>query len=285
MTKFLYRSYVAIGDSLTEGLGDTEFDADRHGKGWADRLSTLLACEAANANENFDYANLALRGSSSLAILTAQLETALEMRPDLVTIMTGANDLVRLPLRKRSIERLLRGAMMRLYAIGAHVVLVNTVRPTHLAMARVMVSRSAQMTALIERIAAEFGAPVVDLHGMHEFGRLDLWSGDFVHFSHRGHVAIANRVAETLGLDLRDNTDVEPGPTRMTVSDFGRWFLYDVIPFWVRRFRGVTAGTFLEPKQDGYVRLVSATTREWSDGASSIREVPQWETAATTARR
>jgi len=285
MTKFLYRSYVALGDSLTEGLGDTAFDDDREGKGWADRLATLLACEAANANHNFDFANLGLRGSSSLAILTAQLEAALELKPDLVTIMTGANDLVRLPFRRKMIEHLLRGAIARLYEIGAHVVLVNTVRPTHMRMARPMITRSETMSALIEKVAAEFGTPVVDVHSMQEFGRLDYWAGDLVHFSHRGHVAITNRVADVLALELRDRTEIEPGRVRMSASEFCGWFMRDVLPFWTRRLRGVTAGTFLEPKHVAYQRLVSAATSVWTDVPAATCAVPRSARAMRTAQR
>jgi phosphatidylinositol alpha 1,6-mannosyltransferase len=272
MTKFLYRSYVALGDSLTEGLGDTDFELDRHSKGWADRLAGLLACEAANAQQSFDYANLALRGSDSLAILTAQLEQALELKPDLVTIMTGANDLVKLRSRREMIEHMLRGALTRLYNEGTHVVLVNTVRPTHISIARPMVHRAVQMSELIADVAAEFGTPIVDVNSIDEFGRLDYWSGDLAHFSHRGHVLITNKVAESLGLELRDGTEVEPGPLRMTAAEYGKWFAADVLPFWGRRLRGVTAGTWLQPKHSRLQRLVDAPARAahpiWLDDAS-----------------
>jgi phosphatidylinositol alpha 1,6-mannosyltransferase len=272
MSKFLFRSYVALGDSLTEGLGDTEFETDREGKGWADRLAALLACEAVNVQHPFDYANLALRGSDSLAILTAQLERALELKPDLVTIMTGANDLVRLPARRSMIEHMLRGALTRLYNEGTHVVLVNTVRPTHISIARPMVSRSVQMSQLIAEVAAEFGTPIVDVNAIDEFARLDYWSGDLAHFSHRGHVVVANKVAESLGLELRDGTDIEAGRLRMTAAEYGKWFASDVLPFWGRRLRGVTAGTWLQPKHSCLQRLVDAPARAehpiWLDDAS-----------------
>jgi len=271
MTKFLYRSYVAMGDSLTEGLGDTDFDRDRDGKGWADRLAGLLACEAANAQQPFDYANLALRGSDSLAILTAQLEMALELKPDLVTIMTGANDLVRVKTRRPVIEHMLRGALTRLYNEGTHVVLVNTVRPTHIKIARPMVQRAVLMSEIIADVAAEFGTPIVDVNSLDEFDRLDFWSGDLAHFSHRGHVLITNKVAERLGLELRDGTDVDPGRSRMTAAEFGKWIAADVLPFWGRRLRGVTAGTWLEPKHSRMQRLVEAPAIElpvWLDDAS-----------------
>lgn len=272
MTKFLYRSYVALGDSLTEGLGDTDFDLDRDGKGWADRLAGLLACEAANAQQSFAYANLSLRGSNSLAILTAQLERALELKPDLVTIMTGANDLIHLPMRRGMIEHMLRGALVRLYNEGTHVVLVNTVRPTHISLARPMVRRSEQMSELIAYVATEFGTPIVDVNSIEEFTRLDFWAGDLAHFSHRGHVVVVNKVAESLGLELRDGTDVDPGRHRMTALEYGRWFISDVLPFWGRRLRGVTAGTGLEPKHTCLKRLVEAPASAlplWLDDVSA----------------
>lgn len=262
MSKFLFRSYVAMGDSLTEGLGDEGFERDRHNKGWADRLASLLSREAAEAGHAFDFANLALRGSSSLHILTAQLERALELQPDLVTIMTGANDLSWLPWRKKLIDPLLRGALVRLYDVGAHVVLINTVRPAHTTLAKLMIGRSRQMSNIIERIGAEFGAPVVDVHSMREFERLDFWASDLVHFSSNGHVRVTNEVAAELGLDLRDETGFVLGRLRLGPLDFCSWLARDVIPFWSRKVRGITSGFGRAAKHEGYLRLVEpfATT-------------------------
>ncbi len=256
MSKFLYRSYVAMGDSLTEGLGDTGFEENRHNKGWADRLASLLAREAAFAGHAFDFANVALRGSSSLHILTAQLERTLELKPDLVTIMTGANDLSWLPWRKKAIDPLLRGALVRLYDVGAHVVLINTVRPAHTTLAKLMIGRSRQMSNLIERIGAEFGAPVVDVHSMREFERLDFWASDLVHFSSNGHVRVTNQVAEELGLTCRDETANVAGKTRLGPLSFFSWLGHDVIPFWSRKVRGVTSGFGREPKHDLFLRMI-----------------------------
>ena len=256
MSKFLYRSYVAMGDSLTEGLGDTGFEKNRYNKGWADRLASLLAREAAFAGHAFDFANVALRGSSSLHILTAQLERTLELKPDLVTIMTGANDLSWLPWRKKAIDPLLRGALVRLYDVGAHVVLINTVRPAHTTLAKLMIGRSRQMSNLIERIGAEFGAPVVDVHSMREFERLDFWASDLVHFSSNGHVRVTNLVAEELGLTCRDETANVAGKTRLGPLSFFSWLGRDVIPFWSRKVRGVTSGFGREPKHDLFLRMI-----------------------------
>ncbi len=255
MSKFLYRSYVAMGDSLTEGLGDAGFDNDRRDKGWADRLATLLAREAQAAGHSFDFANLALRGSNSLHILTAQLERALELEPDLVTIMTGANDLSWLPWRKKAIGPLLRGALARLYDVGAHVVLINTVRPAHTSLAKLMIGRSRQMSNIIEGIGSEFGAPVVDVHSMREFERLDYWASDLVHFSTNGHVRVTNEVAAELGLSERDETPRLTGRLRLGPLSFLTWLGRDVFPFWSRKVRGVTSGFGRTSKHCGFERL------------------------------
>lgn len=256
MTKFLYRSYVALGDSLTEGLGDTGFEHDRTNKGWADRLASLLAREAAFGGHSFDYANLALRGSNSLHILTAQLEIALELKADLVTIMTGANDLSWLPWRKRAIDHMLRGALNRLYEVGSHVVLINTVRPAHTALAKIMIPRSREMSSIIARIASEFGTPVVDIHSLREFEHLDFWSQDLVHFSANGHARVTNEVARTLSLNCRDESARLGGRSRLGIVTFFSWLVRDVIPFWGRKVRGVTSGFGRLPKHSAYVRMM-----------------------------
>jgi lysophospholipase L1-like esterase len=61
------RNYVAIGDSLSEGLGDFAFDwhLNREGCGWTDRLATMLTQQAQERGEDFRYANFAIRGSKS----------------------------------------------------------------------------------------------------------------------------------------------------------------------------------------------------------------------------
>ncbi|MEN9751212.1 MAG: hypothetical protein RLZZ600_259 [Actinomycetota bacterium] len=256
MTKFLYRSYVAMGDSLTEGLGDTGFEQDRMNKGWADRLAALLAREAAFAGHSFDYANLALRGSNSLHILTAQLELALELKADLVTIMTGANDLSWFPWRKKAIDHMLRGALVRLYDVGSHVVLLNTVRPAHTTLAKLMIRRSRAMSNIIARIAGEFGTPVVDVHSMREFESLDFWASDLVHFSSNGHSRVTNEVAAVLSIDCRDETPHTPGRNRLGLFTFLNWLVRDVIPFWGRKLRGVTSGFGRSPKHTAFVRMI-----------------------------
>ncbi|NDC19066.1 MAG: hypothetical protein EBZ87_02205, partial [Microbacteriaceae bacterium] len=78
------RSYVALGDSLSEGLGDFSFDERRVHSGWTDRFATLLAREAELQGHEFHYANLAIRGAKIADIMGHQLNRALLLKPDLV---------------------------------------------------------------------------------------------------------------------------------------------------------------------------------------------------------
>ncbi|HRN29726.1 MAG TPA: SGNH/GDSL hydrolase family protein, partial [Terrimesophilobacter sp.] len=76
---------VAIGDSFTEGIGDPEPQSLGGHRGWADRVAEELA----ERTTDFAYANLAIRGRLLQQILDEQVEPALELRPDLITISAG----------------------------------------------------------------------------------------------------------------------------------------------------------------------------------------------------
>ncbi|CAL9365534.1 hypothetical protein SUDANB178_00750 [Streptomyces sp. enrichment culture] len=84
-----YRRYVALGDSQTEGLGDGD---DTVGlRGFADRLAEHLARD----RPGLGYADLAVRSRLAAQIHAEQLAPALALRPDLATVVTGVNDLLR----------------------------------------------------------------------------------------------------------------------------------------------------------------------------------------------
>jgi hypothetical protein len=70
----MFHSYVAIGDSFTEGVGD---DLPGGGvRGWADLVALGLARADA---QPFRYANLAIRGRKLAPLIAEQLEPALAM--------------------------------------------------------------------------------------------------------------------------------------------------------------------------------------------------------------
>lgn len=85
-----YHRYVALGDSSTEGLEDPAPEG-RH-RGWADRFAQHVA----RAQQTpLLYANLAIRGRKTRQLVEEQLAPALAMRPDLATVFSGTNDVIR----------------------------------------------------------------------------------------------------------------------------------------------------------------------------------------------
>ena len=89
MAHGVYTRYVALGDSQTEGLWDGD-DSDGI-VGFADRLAAMLDA----LHPGLRYANLAIRGRRIRDVLDDQLPRALAMRPDLISICVGMNDITR----------------------------------------------------------------------------------------------------------------------------------------------------------------------------------------------
>jgi lysophospholipase L1-like esterase len=83
-----WHHYVAIGDSFTEGVGDSVEGFAKLGV--ADRLAAALR----QANPDLRYTNLAQRGLLVNEIREQQLEAALALQPNLVSVVAGANDIL-----------------------------------------------------------------------------------------------------------------------------------------------------------------------------------------------
>ena len=79
-----WKSFVAIGDSFTEGLDDWRPDGTP--RGWADRVAERLAED----EPELRYANLAVRGKLLDQIVTDQVPVAERLRPDLIASRPAA---------------------------------------------------------------------------------------------------------------------------------------------------------------------------------------------------
>jgi phosphatidylinositol alpha 1,6-mannosyltransferase len=245
--------YVALGDSLTEGLCDTSrMPAGQH-RGWADRLAQLLAHEGAGA-EPFRYANLAVRSRRVRDLTSEQLPRALALRPDLVSILLGANDLVGRRADVTALAAELEAGVRMLRSAGADVLLVTPFLPRRRA-ALLFARRFAAFASELRRVAEATGAMLLDLEALPAIGDLGLWADDRVHLRSRGHRFLAYRAADVLGvpdaealgeLDAALHADDDP------VAE-GSWLRRDVLPWAWRRIRGRTAGDGVTAKHSGYV--------------------------------
>lgn len=111
--------YVALGHSFTEGVGDPEPASPGGHRGWADRVAEVLS----QGTEDFAYANLAVRGKLIRQIVDEQIEPALALRPDLITISAGGNDVIRPGSDPDLIAGQFEDAVRRLGRDGAQIVL------------------------------------------------------------------------------------------------------------------------------------------------------------------
>src|SRR4051794_1778639 len=79
-------TYAALGDSFTAGHGCFEEEGDP----WPDRIAAGLR----TANPDLRYRNLAVDGATSAEVLE-QVPRAIAMEPDLITVICGANDVLK----------------------------------------------------------------------------------------------------------------------------------------------------------------------------------------------
>lgn len=251
--------YVALGDSLTEGLCDTSRMPKGQYRGWADRLADLLAgareAQLPTSAEPFRYANLAVRSRKIRDLLEEQMPRALEMSPDLVSVFMGANDLVSRGADPLTLAQGLERAVVELRSRGIDVLLVSIVLPRRPA-AMIFARRVAVYNSEIRRIAAQTGCMLLDLEALPTISDLEMWADDKVHFRSNGHRFVAYRAAEALGVPYADelasldsafHDDDKPNPRG--------WIRRDAAPWLWRRLRGRTAGDGLSAKHSDYVLI------------------------------
>ena len=245
-----YSRYVAIGDSQTEGLWDGD---DTVGfLGFADRLAAMLDA----LYPGLEYANLAIRGKLVADVLSEQVPQALAMRPDLVTVCAGMNDVIQ-PGRSfgRALEDL-DHVHAALAESGATV--VTTTFPNvaqFLPFGRIVSPRLARINAAIRAAAGRYGFRLVDLYNAASMRDLDTWSIDRVHASTKGHVLFAAAAAEALNLpgSNHDWAEASHTPTRLSfgAGAYGhlRWTQDSFFPWIWRRLRGQSSADGRVPKR------------------------------------
>ncbi|HWI31139.1 MAG TPA: glycosyltransferase [Microbacterium sp.] len=258
------RRFVALGDSLTEGLCDGSRMPDGAYRGWADRLAELLA-HANPSGRPLRYANLAVRSRRVVDVVTDQIPRALELRADLVSVLIGANDLVRFGADPEAIAARLAEGIRTLRAAGVEVLLVTPFLPRRRA-ARVLARRFALFSAALRALARETGCLLLDLEAVPEISDPSLWAADLVHINSGGHRYVAYEAAALLGvphagalgrlegaLHAEEADEVEPPISR------ARWVTHHAVPWALRRLRGRTAGDGLLPKHDDLVTIGGTT--------------------------
>ena len=266
-----WQRYVAIGDSMTEGLwdetGPTTNPAGQDPassavepalRGWADRLAEVLSARRMHDGAApLDYANLAVRGRLLGPITTEQLPTALAATPDLISIVGGGNDLLRPNASPDRLAGQLERAVRTARATGADVLLATGADTRFAPLLAAIRPKVAVFNAHVWSIARRTGAYVVDVWGLRALQDERMWAEDRIHLTPEGHHRVAQAALVGLGLEPDDADYGAPLPARVRASGARRqklrrdvtWLREDVGPWAARHLRGHSSGDGRGPKR------------------------------------
>lgn len=238
-----YERYVAIGDSSTEGIDDP-YPGGGY-RGWANRLAERVA----QAQGSLLYANLGIRGRRTRRIREEQLEPALAMQPNLVTVFSGTNDVIWGRFDADAVAADMEAMERALVAAGATVLTftlpdLSPVMP----LARLVADRVRALNAALRGAAARAGAVLVDVAAHPVATDPRLWSGDRLHANALGHARIAHALAHAIGLPNADDSWMAPLPLVAPASPGARlvaelaWGRHYFLPWVWRHLRGRSSG-------------------------------------------
>lgn len=246
-----WRSFVAVGDSFTEGLDDPHPAGDGF-RGWADLVAGALADAR---GDEFGYANLAVRGRLFDRVVDEQVPAALAMRPQLVSFAAGGNDVLRRNFDPTALVARFDTVVGELRGGGADVVLFRFADLTRRLPGRRMIApRVAIMNEAVVATAQKYGASLVDLWADDEFANPALWSVDRLHLSPAGHRRVAAHVLTALGATPDPHwwqSPPAPAAQRWLAARAAdvTWAGRHLVPWVTRRLTGRSSGDLLTPKR------------------------------------
>jgi len=197
-----WSTYLALGDSLSTGRGDTGPDGRRIG--WTRRLAGILTERTAVPCA---LTNLAVDGAAVPVILGRQLPAARGSRPDLASVTVGMNDIRAREFDPRAFADGLRLLLGGLAGTGATVLTctlpdiagVISLSPELVDIAR---GRMRQASDTIREEAARHGAMCLDLWQRPEAVDPGLFGADRIHPNANGHKLMAAAFADMLAPGL-----------------------------------------------------------------------------------
>lgn len=241
--------FVAIGDSFTEGIGDPEPTVPGGHRGWADRVAEVLG----QSTEDFAYANLAVRGKLIQQIIDEQLEPALALRPDLITISAGGNDVIRPGTDPDEISARFEYAIERLSRDNATIVIFTGVDVGFSPVFRGIRGKIAIYNENLRAIAKRFDCIVADQWALAEIQDQRMWAPDRLHLNSLGHHTVARMVLAALNVENElEPLKPEPFPRgtwrQARVEDL-QWAREYLVPWVVRRIRHQSSGDLIQAKR------------------------------------
>lgn len=196
------RGLVALGDSITNGLGEPALGV--HPQSWAQWLAEVLA---------LPFTKLAVDGAQTADILCEQVPR-LSGPYDVAGVYAGVNDVRTPDFDDAAYERDLRAIAAAAGAASGRLVLCTL--PEDLGRPRAA-PKPARASAIVRRVAADVGASVVALD---DLAGAPWLLPDAVHPTAVGQLEIADRAARVLGAPRLPSETVEIHDSRRARGRF-----------------------------------------------------------------
>lgn len=246
----MFSSYAAIGDSFTEGMGDDLPDGTV--RGWADFVAIGLSHAAiASGGGPIGYANFAIRGRKLSPLLAEQLAPAIALKPALLSLNGGGNDIMRPKVLISDVAAQLVQAARRATDAGIHVLLLSGANPAnHLPMGSTMQRRGDELAAAVTALLPLENVTFVDNWNDAELGKIEYWSNDKLHLNTLGHARVASNVLNGLGVAVPSEWGIDEASVSRASSrnSFG-YYRDHVVPWIGRRLTGRSSGDGRLPKR------------------------------------
>ncbi|MER7083219.1 Lysophospholipase L1 [Saccharopolyspora kobensis] len=223
------RALAVLGDSVGAGMGDPVAG------GW--RGFAPLLAEALGAAE---LANVSSSGARVADVHSTQLPAALRAAPEAAVVLVGMNDTMRYDFDPPRLRRLLTDVVRALTAAGTIVVTIRyhdhgrvfrLPGPLRAALAR----RIDALNRILEEVAEEHAAGIVDLDRLPGVYHPRTWSVDRLHPSELGHRLLAASLAEefqTVGVAVPGEVSLAAsGGIRTSGFDHLRWLVGKGLPW------------------------------------------------------
>lgn len=190
----MWQHFVALGDSLTEGVGDTVDGVPV--SSWTDAVVSAIKPKR--------FTNLAQRGQTSDDLIRLQLPRAVDMQPDFVSVLIGGNDMQVREWQPEQFSANLRLIVERLQATRATLLLMTMIDnspalPAPLQeRAAPMYSRLREVNSIVRETAQAYTTLLLDFEHITMLQVPELWSADFLHPNTTGYQKIGDVVVQFL---------------------------------------------------------------------------------------
>ena len=211
-------TFVALGDSITVGMGDPAPEGGGW-RGWAALLAASLPQPVMH--------NLATLGALAADVEHIQLPAATALKPDVASVVVGINDTLRGNFDPQRTSAALAGTVAGLRAAGAQVLTMRLPDPGQMfglpkSLAKPLARRMRAVNEAVDEIALRYDTLHLDAARDPAIYERRYWSVDRLHPNERGHRFLAcqfHALLAAAGFPVGPGPDPEPStppPSRMS---------------------------------------------------------------------